>query len=94
MFGFDDIVVYEKSNGVDETDYPLYEPPENRNMRIAYDGYVEVIKNGNTAREWKRVYHSPFEVFENDKVNGTILKEITVCKTPLGDILYWRIEVR
>ncbi|WIV13202.1 hypothetical protein [Proteiniborus sp. MB09-C3] len=95
MFNFDDIVVYEKSKGKDRTGDSLgYEPPENRKMRIAYDGYEEVTKDGNTARIWKRVYHSPFEVFEDDKTDGFVLKDITVCKVPLIGKVYWRIEVR
>lgn len=94
MFNFPDDVVLEEYKGEDKMNTAVYESPKVVKMKLAYEGYRQVIKNGNTASEWCRIYHSPFEVNEKSVVDNLRIEEVTHCKSPVDGVMYWRVVAK
>lgn len=86
-----DTVLYEESLGRDKSGFDRY--AEGRDVEARYvKGYAESkdTKEG-VGTVFNYVYHLPFEVKENDRIDGRLVVKVAPSRGIGGHIHFWKV---
>lgn len=93
---YPDKVSYEKKTEEDSFGGGGHGSPKTVYMRLVSGRSVSKVNDNVESIEKGLMYHSPFEVFEGDKINGrTVVEKPIPSRGPIGNkIEFWRAKVK
>lgn len=84
-----DTVEYEAAGGSDKSGNPIYQMPKQVNVRFVKGGEVQTVAGDRIITQYKRVYHTPFEVKQGDKLDGHLVTDVKPSRDISGQIYFY-----
>lgn len=93
MFGgFNQQVEYRKCTGKDKTNNFKYDDTTTLNVRYCGSRYEAIVGSAQSV-EHLGIYHSPIQLFENDKLDGKRVKYVSESVDIMGQVVFWIVKV-
>lgn len=89
---FYDTVEYKKANNKDKYGNIVYSEPETKLVRYVKGSDIIKYNGENTAVEYGRVYHCPFEAGKGDIIDNHLVIDSRPARDIKGTVHYWVVK--
>lgn len=90
---YDKVSYEQKTEEIDKSGFAIYLPPRIIDVRYVSGGNKFDIGAEETAIKYSREYHVPFEIREEDKIDGRLVLSSEPSRDIFGNVCFYRVKV-